>query len=92
MVVVRSVVSMPVKHRSAGAAVVITVIIAMQSVAHHSNWNIVYIYQMGVVVVVRISIIIARLCSRGSQHKERCSDKEGERPFHIKFLSTIIIL
>ena len=66
MVIVYSVVSMPVKHRSAGAAIVITMVIAMQSVAHHSNWNIMYIYHMGVVVVVRISIIIARLCNRRS--------------------------
>ena len=66
MVIVYSMVSMPVKHRSAGAAIVITVVIAMQSVAHHSNWNIVYIYHVSVVVVVRISKIIARPCSRRS--------------------------
>ena len=52
MVIVRSVVSMPVKHRSVVAAIVITVVTSMQSVAHHSNWHVVYINNMGVVVVV----------------------------------------
>ena len=69
MVIVRSVVSMPVKHRSVVAAIVIIVTIPMQSVTHHSNWHVMHINNMGVVVVVRISIRIARLCSRGSQHK-----------------------
>ena len=66
MVIVHSVVPMSVKHGSAVAAIVITVVTPMQSVTHHSNWHVVYINNMGVVVVVRISIIIARLCSRGS--------------------------
>ena len=66
MVIVRSVVSVPVKHRSVVAAIVIVVAIPMQSVAHHSNWYVVYIYNMIVVIVVRISIMIARLCNRGS--------------------------
>ena len=48
----RSVVPMSVKHRTAVAAIVITVVISMQSVAHHSNWHVVYINNMGVVVVV----------------------------------------
>ena len=52
MVIVRSVVSMPVKHRSVVAAIVIMVVIPMQAVAHHSNWNVVYIYNMSVVIVV----------------------------------------
>ena len=50
--VVRSVVSVPVKHRSVAAAIVIMVVIAMQSMAHHNNWHVVYIYSMGVVIVV----------------------------------------
>ena len=66
MVIVRSVVSMPVKHRSVVAAIVIMVVIPMQAVAHHSNWNVVYIYNMSVVIVVRASIMITRLCNRGS--------------------------
>ena len=66
MVIVRSVVSVPVKHRSVAAAIVITVVISMQSVAHHSNWHVMYMNNMGVVVAMRRSIIIARLCSRGS--------------------------
>ena len=66
MVIVRSVVSMPVKHRSVVAAIVIMVIIPMQSVTHHSNWLVANIYNMIVVVAVRTTIIIARLCNRGS--------------------------
>ena len=66
VVIVRSVVSMPVKHRSAATAIVVTVVITVQSVTHHSNWHIMYIYRVSVVVAVRISIIIARLCNRGS--------------------------
>jgi hypothetical protein len=66
VVIVRSVVSMPVKHRSVVAAIVIMVVIPMQPVAHHGNWHVVYIYNMIVVVVVRTTIIVARLGNRGS--------------------------
>ena len=62
----RSVVPMSVKHRTAVAAIVITVVISMQSVTHHNNWHVMHMNNMGVVVAMRRSIIIARLCSRGS--------------------------
>ena len=66
MVIVRSVVPMPIGHRTVVATIVMVVVITIDPMTHHSNWNVVYIYNVIVVVVVRTSIMIARLGNRGS--------------------------